>query len=201
MPSRRPHYHAVGAKITVNSKGSTRCRPRFSPPFWRGFIGTSPRQMRYWLYDASHDQIFTNRVTQWGVNLVNAGNVLQISVHQRGDSVWIVRAEVGALMKGVSYILYLELTIGSNSFEATCECLAGYVFHIGARVCVPSLVWFLTLFPFYFSANHCSHVAAVILRLETWVSKPDQVHLVWWDIPERGLQVFIKLCVTGSSED
>ena len=92
------------------------------------------KQMRQWLYDASRDQIFSNRVAQRGVNLVNGGNVLQIAVHQRGDSVWIVRAEVGASMKGVSYILYLELTIGSNVFKATCECLAGYVFHVGARV-------------------------------------------------------------------
>jgi hypothetical protein len=90
--------------------------------------------MRYWLYDASHDQIFTNRVTQRGVNLVNGGNVLHLAVRQRGDSVRIVRAEVGASMKGVSYILYLELTIGSNAFKATCECLAGYVFHVGSRV-------------------------------------------------------------------
>lgn len=60
-----------------------------------------------------------------GDNLVKGGNMLQVSVHKIMDRVWIVRGNVGAAMKGVSYKSYLKITIGSRLFQSLCECTAG----------------------------------------------------------------------------
>ena len=83
------------------------------------------KQIEKWLWDASWEQSFTNRVEKRGDNLVKGGNVLQLSVHNIMDRVWIVRGNVGAAMKGVSYKSYVKITIGSRLFQCMCECTAG----------------------------------------------------------------------------
>lgn len=83
------------------------------------------KQIENWLWDASWEQSFSNRVEKRGDNLVKGGNMLQLSVHKVMDRVWIVRGNVGAAMKGVSYKSYVKITIGSRLFECMCECTAG----------------------------------------------------------------------------
>lgn len=87
-------------------------------------------QIKLWLHDDSNDQLFSNRVVQRAKNLVDGANVLQIAVHERMEGVWIVCGHVGASMKGVSYVSYMEIVINSNAFKSACECTAGFVFHI-----------------------------------------------------------------------
>jgi hypothetical protein len=97
---------------------------------FRNGLSVHTNQIKLWLNDASQEQIFSNRVVQRAKNLVNGANVLQIAVHKRMDDVWIVCGNVGASMKGVCYVSYMEIVIHSNIFKSTCECTAGFVFHI-----------------------------------------------------------------------
>ena len=83
------------------------------------------KQIESWLWDGSKEQVFTDRVEKRGDNLVKGGNVLQLSTHRVIDRVWMVRAFVGAAMKGVIYKSFVKITIGSNLFDCTCECMAG----------------------------------------------------------------------------
>jgi hypothetical protein len=80
------------------------------------FLTSHAAIIRKWLFDASWEQIFSNRQEQRGENLVKGANVLQIRVHERRDGVWIVQGDVGASMRGGSYVLYMELTVATQEF-------------------------------------------------------------------------------------
>jgi len=71
------------------------------------------------------DQMFSTRNEKRGDNLFNGGNVLQVGAHCVGEREWVVRFNVGAHMKAFSYNCYLKMTVGSNIFASTCECVGG----------------------------------------------------------------------------
>ena len=86
------------------------------------------KQIENWLWDASWEQSFSNRVEKRGDNLVKGGNMLQLSVHKVMDRVWIVRGNVGAAMKGVSYKSYVSFCAFLQS-KVTKYPFKGRVFH------------------------------------------------------------------------
>lgn len=92
---------------------------------FRKFLTFHAGTIREWLFDASRNQIFSNRQEMRGRNLVQGANILQIRVHERREGVWLVRGTVGASMRGCSYVSCAELTHGTNDFWVRCECKSG----------------------------------------------------------------------------
>jgi hypothetical protein len=123
-PSELP-MQSIPTKKDINGADFPRHLIKF-----RDGLSVHARQMKLWLNDSSSDQIFSNRVVQRAKNLVNGANILQIAAHERQEGVWIVCGHVGASMKGVCYVSYMEIIIHSNIFKSACECTAGFVFHI-----------------------------------------------------------------------
>lgn len=71
------------------------------------------------------DQIFTGRVAKRGLNLWEAGNVLQIMVERHELDNWWIRFSVGASIKFPTYKCYCVLNHISGLVKFICECKGG----------------------------------------------------------------------------
>jgi len=133
IPARAPHLadaHIITPEEIPFPKIPTKMEMTdadFPPHLKRlhAFLTSHATILRNWLFDASRDQIFSNRQEKRAENLVKGANVLQVRAHERMDGVWIIRGEVGASMRGGSYVVCLELIQGTNEFWSRCECKSG----------------------------------------------------------------------------
>lgn len=129
-PPHLPHAHIITPtehkipKFPTVVKRTDQDFPRHLERFHE-FLTSHVPTIRKWLFDASRDQIFSGRQEKRGRNLVEGANILQLRVHERRDGIWLVRATVGASMRGCSYDLCMELTQGTDDFWGRCECKSG----------------------------------------------------------------------------
>jgi hypothetical protein len=127
--------HAPDAHIITNDLGVpqaiSRTQPGDSPhlaqhvlAFREALTAIVPELQRV-LRGEGNYSCFTVRVRARGKSLFEGANVLHVQPQDEGDGLWTIRFVVGASMKAISYVCYVQIKKDLAVRQQVCECKNG----------------------------------------------------------------------------